>query len=137
MSKKYVLDTSAFFTLTRGEQGEGQVERILQDAKKKHCSVYVSFITLTELYYVTWQMQGEDEAQKMVGLMNGLSVEYVHSNDQLSLSAGRIKATHKLSLADAFIAATALEKQAILIHKDPELEPMSKYVETVQLPYKK
>ncbi len=137
MGKKYVLDTSAFFTLTRGEEGNEQVERILQDAKRKSCSVYVSFMTLAELYYVTWHMQGEDAAQKMAGLMNGLPVEYVHSNNQLSLSAGRIKATHKLSLADAFIAATAIEKQAILIHKDPELEPMAKYVETVQLPYKK
>ena len=115
---------------------ETQVKRILQDAKRKSCIAYVSFITLSELYYVTWHMQGEDAAQNVVGLMNGLSVEYVHSSHQLSLSAGRIKATHTLSIADAFIAATAIDKQAILVHKDPELEAMARYVQTIQLPYK-
>jgi len=53
----------------------------------------------------------------------------------LILSAGRIKANHKLSVADAIIAATALEKSAGLVHKDLELKPVSQYVTTLELPF--
>ncbi len=41
---------------------------------------------------------------------------------ELVLQASRIKATHALSLADAWIAATALEAGAMLLHKDPEFQ---------------
>jgi ribonuclease VapC len=46
-----------------------------------------------------------------------------------------IKASHRLSLADAIIAAFALQHQAVLIHKDPEFEPLSGHVMLEALPY--
>ena len=39
-----------------------------------------------------------------------------------SPSAARIKAGGGLSVADAWIAATALHHQAVLVHKDPEFD---------------
>ncbi|MBI1812038.1 MAG: PIN domain-containing protein [Nitrospirae bacterium] len=65
-----------------------------------------------------------------------MPVHRVDSNERLTLSAGRLKANHRLSVADAFIAATAIEKGAVLVHKDPELEVISKYTEIIELPYK-
>ena len=44
------------------------------------------------------------------------------------LAAARIKAGHKLSVADAWIAATAERLDATLVHKDPEFEPLAKLV---------
>jgi len=38
----------------------------------------------------------------------------------LSILAGRLKADHRLSVADAWIAALAKERDATLVHKDPE-----------------
>ena len=43
----------------------------------------------------------------------------------LLLEASRIKASHPLSIADAWIAATALLSQATLLHKDPEFEAIT------------
>jgi hypothetical protein len=41
----------------------------------------------------------------------------------------------ELSVVDAIVTATAIEKSAILIHKDSELEPISRYVTTLKLPF--
>ncbi|MBU4372944.1 MAG: type II toxin-antitoxin system VapC family toxin [Thermodesulfovibrionales bacterium] len=136
MSKSYVLDTSAIFTLTKAEEGSDVVEDILNMAKKGKDSVYLSFISFMELYYVTWQEKSEDAARELIILVKSLPVHRVDSNERLTLSAGRLKANHRLSVADAFIAATAIEKGAVLVHKDPELEVISKYTETIELPYK-
>lgn len=89
-----------------------------------------------ELYYVTWQAKSEDAAKELIILVKSLPVHRVDSNERITLSAGRIKANHSLSVADAFIAATAIDKGAALVHKDPELKVISKYTETLELPYK-
>ena len=137
MKKSYVLDTSAIFTLTKEESGSDVVEEILVGAKKRQNIVYLSFISLMELYYVTWQSQNEQSAKELIVLMQSLSIEKVHSNDRLMLIAGRLKANYQLSVADAIIAATAIEKEAYLVHKDPEFEAISQSVLTLPLPYKK
>ena len=136
MSKSYVLDTSAIFTFTKAEEGSDVVEDILNMAKKGKDSVYLSFVSFMELYYVTWQEKSEDADRELIILVKSLPVHRVDSNERLTLSAGRLKANHRLSVADAFIAATAIEKGAVLVHKDPELEVISKYTETIELPYK-
>jgi len=38
--------------------------------------------------------------------------------------AAEIKATYRLSVTDAWIAATAVLLNATLVHKDPEFEPL-------------
>ena len=136
MVKSYVLDTSAIFTLTKGEDGSEVVEDILNLAKKGKNAAYLSFASFMELYYVTWQEKGEGAAKELIILVKSLPVNRVDSNERITLSAGRIKANHRLSVADAFIAATAIDKDAVLVHKDPELEVISKYTETLELPYK-
>lgn len=137
MAESYVLDTSAIFTLTRDERGRDTVEDILISAQKGKCRVYLSFISLMEIYYITWQEKSESSAKELVILVKSLPVEIMESSERIALSAGRIKANHKLSVADALIAATAMDKGAVLVHKDPELEAVSDYIETRQLPYKR
>lgn len=137
MSKSYVLDTSAIFTLTKGEDGSDTVENILTLAEKGKCTGYLSFASFMEIYYITWMSKGESAAKELLILVRSLPLQRVDSTERITLSAGRIKALHRLSVADAFIAATAIDKNAVLVHKDPELKVMSKLIETLELPYKK
>jgi predicted nucleic acid-binding protein len=137
VAKNYVFDTSAIFAFIKAEAGSGIVENILKNAKKGRCKVYLSFISLMELYYVTWQEKDESTAKELIILIKSLPVQCVDSNERITLSAGRIKANHKVSVADAFVAATAIDKGAILVHKDPEMKVLSKYIETLELPYKR
>ena len=64
-----------------------------------------------------------------------LPVEWVHESPKLLERAASIKASHPLSLADAWIAATALELGATLVHKDPEFESLPALIEE-RLPYR-
>ena len=136
MDKSYVFDTSAIFTYTVEELGSDIVYSILSSAKKGKSIIYISFISFMELYYITWQKKNEGSAKELIVLVKSLPIQRVDSNERITLSAGRIKANYKLSVADSFIAATAIEKDAILVHKDPELKPISKYIEILELPYK-
>jgi predicted nucleic acid-binding protein len=52
------------------------------------------------------------------------------------LTAARLKAAHHLSLADAIIAAFAIQQNAILLHKDPEFEALRGQMSLKALPYK-
>ena len=56
--------------------------------------------------------------------MSRLAITRVKSSDKLGLISGRLKATHKLSFADSWIAATAVLYDLTLVHKDPEFEQL-------------
>jgi len=47
-----------------------------------------------------------------------------------------MKAKHRISVADAWIAALAQESSATLVHKDPEFEVMGDQIQVLKLPYK-
>ena len=54
----------------------------------------------------------------------------------ITRTASRLKAGHHLSLADAIIAAFAIQRNAVLLHKDPEFEALAGQVALEALPYK-
>lgn len=60
----------------------------------------------------------------------------VDQSEGLLLRAARVKAEFNLSVADAWIAATALLKNTKLVHKDPEFRPLGSRIEMVELPFK-
>ena len=134
MSKNpYLLDTSAILTLLEDEEGAQRVETLLRREE-----VLFPFLALLETYYITLQEQTEDVADQRYALLKQLPKEILWSVDEPTLlTAGRLKAAHRLSLADALIAAFAVQHQAILVHKDPEMAALQDAVEMEFLPYKK
>jgi predicted nucleic acid-binding protein len=49
---------------------------------------------------------------------------------------GEIKANHRVSFADAIIAAYAIQHEAVLVHKYPELSRLQGQVTLEALPFK-
>jgi len=130
--KSYVLDTSALLALIEDEDGAGRVESILRDEK-----VFLPFLVLLEVHYITRQERGQGEADRRYAFLKQLSCEILWQLDEPTLlTASRFKAGHRLSLADAMIAAVAQRQQATLVHKDPEYEALSEVLELEALPYK-
>lgn len=134
MSKApYLLDTSAIFTLLEDEEGAERVETLLRRE-----TILLPFLVLLETYYITLQEQTEDVADKRYALLKQLPAVVLWEVDEPTLlTAGRLKAEHRLSLADALIAAFALRHQAILVHKDPEIAALTETVQLEALPYKR
>ena len=91
MNKKYVFDTSAIFVYTKAEEGSDTIEEILKLSKEGKCIVYISFITLMEIYYITWQERDEDIAKEIIVLVKSLPIEIIESIYRIILSSLRIK----------------------------------------------
>lgn len=68
--------------------------------------------------------------------MNSMPILRVDSSETLGILASQFKASYRLSVADAWIAALAKEKNAILAHKDPEFEQAETEIKVLKLPYK-
>lgn len=134
--RSYLLDTSALFALSDNESGAAAVERVLQDAKKGKVAVYISAMSIMELYYVTYQEIGEEAATQIVNLTRSLPAQELPLADELVLPAGDLKARYHISVADAWIAATAILHSLTLLHKDPEFEPLKEELDLQELPYK-
>ena len=130
--KAYLLDTSALLTLIENEPGSDRVEEILREE-----SSFLPWPVLLEVHYISRQEQGQGEADRRYALMKQLPCEILWQIDEPTLlTASRFKAAHRLSLADALIAAFAHQQEAVLLHKDPEFEALNDQVESENLPYK-
>lgn len=135
-SAVYVLDTSALFAYIENEEGSGFVEELLVNAEKGEILIYIAFISLAEVFYITLRERDEATALKRTGLIQSLAVRIEESNEDLNLRAARFKARHRISLADAYIAALSQECGGILVHKDPEFENVAPLIKEYRLPYK-
>jgi predicted nucleic acid-binding protein len=93
-------------------------------------------MSFMEVYYITLQERDPVEAQTRVKLMTASPGLRVDSTEALGILAGELKARHRLSVADAWIAALAKERNATLVHKDPEFEQVESAIKVLKLPYK-
>lgn len=130
--KAYILDTSAIFCLKDNAPGAEKVEKILDGGKK----VYASFMSYMEYLYILMMRISEEQVRAEYLKLTLLPIEIVESSEELRFAAAELKANHHLSLADAWIAATAKELNAVLVHRDPEFEALNKQIECLVLPYK-
>ena len=112
----FCLDTSAILTLRDDEPGAERVAMVLEGPDP----CFACFITRMEVLYRVWKDEGERSGRLAYEQLQSLPIQWVDQTEPLLLKASRIKATHPLSVADAWIAATALHSQATLLHKDPE-----------------
>lgn len=128
----FVLDTSALLTLIEDEDGAARVEHVLRTE-----SVIIPWMCALEVVYITQQERGVAEAERRYALLKALPVTHRWELEEaLLLTAARLKATYRLSLADTIIAACAIRDQAILLHKDPQYDALAGQLQLEHLPYK-
>lgn len=136
MTENLLLDTSAILAFLCAEDGADDVEKFLRTAAHGSLTLYVSFATMTELFSAAMKKEGRKRAEYYLSVVKAWPVKRVQSDEDLCVSAGTLKGSHKISLAEAFIAATAIRYDAVLVHKDPEFEALKTVVRQHILPYK-
>ena len=117
----FCLDTSAIITLRDDEPGAELVATLLEGPDP----CFACFITRMEVLYRVWKDEGERSGRLAYEQLQSLPIQWVDQTEPLLLEASRIKATHPLSVADAWIAATALLSRATLLHQDPECKAIT------------
>jgi predicted nucleic acid-binding protein len=131
----FLLDTSALLALRDNEPGAARVSQLLKDANNGGLPCQGCFMSLMEVFYRVWKDEGERAGREAYADCLILPIRWIHESPDLLKRAASVKATHPLSLADAWIAAAALESGAVLVHKDPEFEKLPGLLEE-RLPYK-
>ena len=127
----FLLDTSALLALRDNEQGANRVSDLLSG----DFPCYGCFMTLMEVFYRVWKDEGETAGREAYADCFTFPIVWIHESPEILQRAAVIKATHPLSVADAWIAATALELDVTLVHKDPEFENLPGLLQE-RLPYK-
>ena len=136
MAEAIVLDTSACFALLEDEGGADVVETTLFAASTGRVTIHGSFVTLTEVEYITLQERGEEDAARALATLKAWPIDWHHSDPDVCSAAAKLKAAHKVSFADAFVASLAQRMDATLIHKDPEFLALTGLMKQKMLPPK-
>jgi len=132
----FVFDTTAVITFLENEDGADIVEGLLDKAESGEINIFLSFVTYTEIYYITIQKRGKALAVERVESLELFPVKRIESNAIIGKLAGEFKAACRISFADAWVAALAKDKNATLVHKDPEFECLENQIKVLKLPYK-
>lgn len=124
---RFALDSFALLAFLEGETGIARVKEIFKDAEKGRCLVYLSWINLGEVLYITEREQGQQKARETLGYIQALPIQIIEVSPKFVIQAAHIKAGHRMSYADAFAVVAALEHGATILTGDPEF----KSVETI------
>jgi len=119
--KEVVFDSYALLELF--EDGPGaQLVADLLTKDGDEVNIYLSEISLGEIYYILLRRKGKKAAEEVI--------EYIQLDQSLSLvpaewrrikRAAQYKAKGGLSYADCFVLALALDEEASIVTGDPEI----------------
>jgi predicted nucleic acid-binding protein len=120
---RIVLDAYAVLALLGNEAGSEVVERYMTDADTE---IYLSVISLGEIYYILLRRKGTEAAEELVrNILTDESLAVIEAPWQRVKGAAFIKAKGGLSYADSFVVDLALELEAVLVTGDPEILSVS------------
>jgi len=115
----FVLDSSAVLAFLYGERGRDRIEQLLLEAAAGRATVRLHRIHLGEVYYVFYRKAGGRTAEAMLDDVRQLPVKVEDRvSPALMREAGRIKASYRVSYADAFAAGLARVRNGILVSAD-------------------
>jgi predicted nucleic acid-binding protein len=118
----FVLDTSALLALRGNEPGADRVQKLLEQASRKQCRLLVSYMTRMEILYLVWREEGEQPAREALRLVDSFTLDWVTCEPRILECSAQVKSQGKISVADSWIAATAITHDATLVHKDREFQ---------------
>lgn len=123
MENTFILDAWALIALLQQEEpAAGRVHTLLNRAQTdEQIQLLMSLINLGELFYIVSRLQGKDEARQTIADIRQLPLTLLQATEERIFAAAQLKASHRLSYADAFAAAASLEFQGVLLTGDPEL----------------
>jgi predicted nucleic acid-binding protein len=119
MKKRFVLDACALIAFLNDEEGADEVEKILQIAKQEKAQIFINQLNLLEVYYGVYREDGKEVAEEILSAVSKIPIKIIERiNDAILKEAGRLKATYKISIADAVAVAQSKTKLALLVTAD-------------------
>jgi predicted nucleic acid-binding protein len=80
----------------------------------------ISLVNICEVLYILSRKHGDKAIQQVLPALRQ-NLVFIEVDEELTLSASRIKAAYKMALGDAFCVATALANNAKILTGDPAI----------------
>lgn len=131
---KYVLDSFALLAFLQGEAGAPQVRDVLEYGRANTGMLFLSVVNLSECLYIVERNRGRETARHVLEVIQECPLCIVPASERHALVAARIKASYRVSLADAYAVALTLEQAATVVTGDPEFKDMEGIIPVLWLP---
>ena len=115
-----VLDSFALIAYLRDEPGADKVEGLLHNAAARHEPLHMTEVNYAEVQYIIIRKNGLAGWETTATSLVSLPITFHPVTRELADTAARLKASHRISLADAFAAALAKTQNAELVTGDRE-----------------
>jgi predicted nucleic acid-binding protein len=115
----YVMDACGLLALLRNEQGADKVAAVINAANNGNAKIAMHKLNLLEVYYDLYRSLGKEKADFVLSevLKRPITIN-AEITDEIFTAAGRLKASYKVSLADAFALAQAIVSDGELLTSD-------------------
>ena len=101
---------------------------LVDRAQKGEAFLHLTTVNLGEVVYRLMNSRGESSAAQAIGLIQTWPIS-IHAVDQeLALSAARVKATLKMGYLDCFVVALAQRLDATVVTGDPDYQAVEHLV---------
>lgn len=118
---KVILDTKPLIKLFAREEGWEDVQKISSRVEGEEIDAAISVVTLTEIYYKYLQEKRPDLAKtRTEELRYAVYLRKLEVDEEVAVKAGEFKGRYNVSIADAFIAASAYFEGAVIISDDED-----------------
>jgi predicted nucleic acid-binding protein len=127
------LDAWAIMAWLKGQQPAAERVRLLLDAaERREYRLVMNIVNIGEVFYLSTKARDLAYGERVIETLRS-RVASVSVSDQLVMRAARLKALHAISYADAFAAATAIDRECPLVTGDPELRIMTEQEAALKL----
>lgn len=130
----YVLDSFALLAYLEDEAGAERVHAVLAQGQVGKADIAMCIINYGEVLYITERERGLPTAQHVIAMIDQLPITVVDADRALTFAAAHVKASGRLSYADAFAAALAEIREATLLTGDPEFHQVESFIAIEWLP---
>lgn len=131
--KSLVLDSYAVLSFLFAERGHEKILALFDKASDSDKPLLIAAPNWAEVRYIVERKVGRQKWIEVRTRLLGLPLEIVAADAVLAEQAGELKVKHKMSLADCFAAALAVQRRGSVCTGDPEFRSVESDVTVMWL----
>jgi len=128
-----VVDSYGLLAYIEGEDGAAKMIEVFRVARDSGRDVLLCVVNWGEVYYITLREAGPERADEVAHLISTLPIQIVPAELELTKQAALFKSKHRMSYADCFAAALAMQRKAELVTGDKEFRQVEKEIKILWL----
>lgn len=117
-----IYDSFALLKLFQKEQGHLKVAKLLEEDRNGENLPLLQIVNFGEIIYITKKDFGEHAKLRVIRSVLQMGFRIIPAGDDLVYEAAELKGSYAISYADAFLLATAIRENAVIVTGDPEFK---------------